>query len=115
MANFDDIPLLENENKSNDEDNHQSLGDLDDDAMLAADFENMKIEEQPHQEEIQQIEQRATVTKEDLQFTPVPIFDCIFCVKDSHQVFQTESEKVIHKLNKRLDKKMQMKKKIEQE
>ena len=53
MANFDDIPLLENENKSDDEDNHQSLGDLDDDAILAADFENMKIEEQPHQEEIQ--------------------------------------------------------------
>ena len=50
MANFDDIPLLVDDKKSENGSLQHSIGDLDDDAILAADFENMKIEEQPNYE-----------------------------------------------------------------
>ena len=72
-------------------------------ADFAADIVPFKVEEaveeytQNLEEEIKLTFATTKVTKEDLIFTPVPIFDCIYCVrgKQDKRLNQT-TEQTVH-------------------
>lgn len=45
------------------------------------------------------------VTKEDLTYTPVPVFDCIYCLRDiqaQQKAFKKTSDDSIQALNKKM-------------
>ena len=54
---------------------------------------------------------RTKITKKDLEYTPVPIFDCIYCVSKCDPVFEQESVKVIAKINRKMIEKQNKEKK----
>lgn len=70
-------------------------GNLEDDQIalnFAADLGERPVEI----EQTDEIPVIAKVTKEDMQFTPVPIFDCIYCVrgKEFEVLNQTSVDKI---------------------
>jgi hypothetical protein len=44
--------------------------------------------------EVPQIE-RKKKTREDMMHEPLPVFDCMYCVRDSARVFKTVSENLL--------------------
>jgi hypothetical protein len=39
--------------------------------------------------------ERKKKTKEDMMHEPLPVFDCMYCVRDSARVFKTVSENLL--------------------
>ena len=44
--------------------------------------------------EVPQVE-RKKKTKEDMMHEPMPVFDCMYCVRDSARVFKSVSENLL--------------------